>query len=1335
MRKNSNIIDIHDLYIDHNIFHKSYESFFKFHGDCSTSKLHVLLSQQFPIEDRARNIKIEYTGYGVDKNVYHELVYSSRYLSYTARLRINFVVKIDNHEIKYTLNVNHVPIDIRGSYFMINGTRKIMIYQLSRIGGIYYDLNSAGNKIVNVRMVSTSGSRIELKLNQRDIINIYVNSSKKIMIHEFFALIDDDKLERYLRYYKSGASITFFKKFSHNSLRYALLFGSLFHVSIIDGIMHIYCEDGDEGKYIFDKFSGCQYDKENKCVSVEISKLYHCFICTDNVINLVVRKGNDLCIKDITLIDDQVKKKLISANFEICRSKNLKVLFFKRKHEFICRSFVNIMDKGEQGDSDDDVDMSRANDTTDATEFGEYDDDDSDILIDKSDAIYDAIDEESTLSVEYAIDHVIRNKLNRILSIKYSVNSERITEEDIIKLFCYLSEYNFSDNIVKQSYDFLSYKRIKRPEDFIAGIILRKINKLKSNIRYLSIDKDLKTNIDDFLNSYSISNEIRKIFSSHPLVQFLDQTNPLSEISHRRRLSVFNLINVEKYQVSFEGRDINSSYYGRICPIQTPEGSNIGLINSLTINAQIDDYGLIVSPYRIMNSGKITNKIIFLNADEDKDTIISDYSSCSESKGTVLARKGEDIFEIDIKKVQYCDLDNKSMFSIAACLIPHINHNDARRALMGSNMQRQATPNVNPCAPIVGTGVEKITAHIACDNNNIAEFDGVVYYACANFVIVYSEDEIGKIQVCEASKYNKTNMKTCNNAVTKVYNGQRVKKGDILIDLCSRDNGELALGNNVLVGFLSWYGYNFEDSIVISNRLIRDGFFENINIVEVDIKAKEIEIDLVEKITLDNPNEEVKNLPHLDKRGIIKIGTKVKPNKVLVSRVMPVEGDMSVEDNVLSVIFGKEISEYKDISYKSNYDLRGIVVDVKHFHRHKDASDEFNHSIKLMKITIIRKLCAILLDKAVSAKVITIEKRTVYIQMISDTHDESKICNIISEFLKHISDDDFICKTKEYVDYIYKQCQYLTDIMNVSKNCNIDNNVFEYVNVLIAERRSLCVGDKIAGRHGNKGVVSIVCPMEDMPFMDDGTILDMLLNPIGIPNRLNIGQVIESYMGLTSYELSRKVKMLIRTSNTTEARMLITNYLKYKLHRHDLTVDDVMEIINSDKYVMLKAPMFSSIGFDEIKEVLRVIDSNLDGTYRLRCGITGEYLNRKVHVGLKYMLKLNHMAIDKLSARETGGYSAILQQPLPRKANYGGQRFGEMEAWAVEAYGLSQVLRETLGPKSDDREARNKMYSDILDRKYRFVSHLCETVNVIIRYLNGACIKLEFIRIVVKMSN
>ena len=837
-----------------------------------------------------------------------------------------------------------------------------------------------------------------------------------------------------------------------------------------------------------------------------------------------------------------------------------------------------------------------------------------------------------------------------------------------------------------------------------------------------------------FLNSYSISNEIRKIFSSHPLVQFLDQTNPLSEMSHRRRLSVFNLVNIEKYQVSFEGRDINSSYYGRICPIQTPEGSNIGLINSLTVNAQVDEYGLIVTPYRIVKHGKATNNVVFLNADEDKDVIISDYKSCVITKsGSVLARRGEDMFEVDIKNVEYCDLDNRSMFSIAACLIPYINHNDARRALMGSNMQRQATPNVNPCAPIVGTGIEKITTFVS-DNSYVAEFDGIVYYACAKFVIVCCAQDASKIQVCEVVKYAKTNMKTCNNAVVRVYSGQHVKKGDILVDAPARDNGELALGNNVLIGFLSWYGYNFEDSIVVSSRLIRDGFFENINIVEVDVKAKEIEIDLVEKITLDNPNEEVKRLIHLDSRGIVKVGTKLKPNKVLVSRIVPVEGDMSVEDNVLSVIFGKEVAEYKDISYKSGYDLRGIVIDVKHFHRHKDVSSEFNNSVVSIKVLIIRKLSVMLAEKARVNNAITDDYHLVYMQKVLDTNDASKILEIVTELVDSVKDTDFIEHARIYLSYIQRECKYLTELVAVSKNCNIDNNVFEYVNIYIAERRSLCVGDKIAGRHGNKGVVSIVCDMEDMPFMDDGTILDMLLNPVGIPNRLNVGQVIESYIGLTSYELSKKVKILIRTSNVSKARKLITTYLKYKLHRHDLTVDDVMETIKDNKYVMLKASMFESLSFDEIKEVLRVIDSNLDGTYRLRCGITGEYFNRKVHVGFKYMMKLNHMAIDKLSARETGGYSAILQQPLPRKANYGGQRFGEMEAWAVEAYGLSQVLREILGPKSDDRDARNRMYADILERKYRFVSHLCETVNVIIRYLNGACIKLEFVKIVVKMS-
>ena len=1308
-----------------NLGRGSYNNFFQFFNDKLEEKgLHLLLNQQFPIVDTHHGIHVTYHGYDSESSIYDEQLYTSRYLSYAVKLKIYLKFNINDQVVDHTFILQNVPIMVNNSYFVINGTKKIMIYQLIKTGGIYHEVCSSTHRVHVLRIVSLSGSRVELKINQREIIQVYVNSSKKIQISDFFNLINESKLLKYIEYYKKSEDIELFKVTKNITIKHILLFADTFQCKITNKGIYIQCTKEQAENYLIAKWNKYEYDEINKIAFVKLEDLYNCIVAIKTKSSSIEKKHKVIEIKECSVIENVLKTKISLTSDDVYI--NIKLLFFPSSANVICRSFLHYIDKNafdaNETAEKDSTSEEKVSDDADDT----YDDDE--VAKESTKESEEDFEEDDTYtsspSIEYIIDKVIRKRINQHLNCKYATEELKFTEEDFVLLFIYFNKLMLKQNFKKQDYDELTYKRVKRPEDFIANIILRSINKLRANTKYLLINKENKYNFDDFLGAYNCSSEIRKIFSTHPLVQFLDQTNILAEFSHRRRISVFNLVNSEKYQVSFEGRDINPTYYGRICPIETPEGCNVGLVNAIALNAKINDYGFILTPYLVVKDGIITDEVHFLSTEDEMNKFIACFQKNFKVNVKVLCRYNGEIIETDKSNISYSDYDNRSILSAASCLIPGIHHNDARRALMGANMQRQAIPLLKQQSPIAGTGVEKL---IARNTNSIIYNDTdnqVVVRATSGYVILANQEGLKDFKVYVMNKFMKTNMKTCSNMVTAVKNNELINQNNIIASGSCIDKEELAIGQNVLVAFISLYGFEFEDSIVISEKLRRDGYFASIHMDEVEVKAKEIDVDIVEKITIDNLNEKVRNLKYLDNKGIVKVGTKIKPNDVLVSRIIPIEGDVSLEDNVLAVIFGKEISDYKDISYKATYDISGTVIGINYFNRTTNTQDStYCNNLTNMELDIQKCILTNLIDQLDQSSKIK------YTLLLDETTNFKEIIKIITAISNKKLNEELKKNVQHISEIIKQRIEKHKKIIKVSKCCNIENNVAEYVKIIIAEKRIIGIGDKLSGRHGNKGVVSNILPIEDMPYLDDGTPVDILLNPIGIQNRLNIGQILESTCGLTSYLLKEKVKILLKVNNVQDAKILVENYMKFKIHRNsELDIDSAIELMEANNCITLALPVFNSISFKEVKAILKLLDCKEDATFKLRCGIEGEYFNRKVHVGVSYIMKLNHMATDKISARETGGYSTILQQPLPRKANYGGQRFGEMEVWAVEAYGAAKVLLEILGPKSDDIGARNEMYENIFKRKHLFTTHLCETVNVIIRYLNGACIKLDFIK-------
>lgn len=1312
----------------------SYNNFFQFFNDkILETGLHKILLDMFPITDVSQKPIIEYTGYKVKVPEYDDGIYVAQCLSYVAQIKLSFLVNSKDTKEVFDLNLDYIPIMIGKNTFMINGIKKAMVYQLTKTGGIYYDQENG--KVRIARLVATNGSRIEIKINQRDTINIHVNTSKKINIKDFFSLIPTDKIIRYLKHYKNDLSVELFKNIKNYGLRNILIFADIFKFKQInDKELIIYNKNSDinlNNYIISDNISKIKDDE----YIININSMYHTFVYLNKKISFQGKK-NIQNFSDLFLLNDQNKNKVFSDNYEI----EGYMLFFPKNIVTIYKSFCKSGDEIENNEDDNDI-----NDR-DLKDDEEEIDDDDDISYDLSgenninesfDDQYDDIDDQDSLSVFYNIDSIVRSRINKELGIEYSKEDDKFTEEDIIKfLINFESMINKPSSIIP-NYDFLHYKKVKKPEAFVTNPIIRKLQKLKLNVKNFIAPR---FNIDEILNQYGINNDIRKIFNSHPLVQFEDQTNSLSQISHSDRVSVFNLNNNERYQISFEGRDINPTYWNRICPVQTPEGANIGLINTLAIYARVDEYGFIVAPYYKVKDGIVDkSEIIWLKSDDDYNSKVSYYIQNFEDHEYLIAKFQDTFIKVLRHEIEYMSIDNYCMLSPAASAIPFVEHNDARRALMGANMQRQATPLNNPESPIVGTGVEHHIANMA--NMTIcAKEDQYNIYTCSSFSITSNSLDLdAKININMFDKYVKTNMKTCTN--TRINSNfskySLIKKNTLIAEKGACQDGELALGRNYYAAFTVKQGYSFEDSIVISDKIVKYGLMDNIHMNDIEIKAKEIDLDIIERFTKDNPNTYVANLSHLDEKGIIKIGSKVYPSKIIASRVVPVDVPPVNEDSILALIFGKNLSNFRDISFKANYDISGTIIDIKYFNRSNIGKEEYPLKVKSVMLGILKESFRFILE-ILSNKYLEIKNSIEYYVQKLTIDDLLKSESIFNDIIQkfNINDKEAKLFIDNNLDIIKHHIEKKVILCNSNKYVGIEHNIVEYVRILVAEKRHISIGDKLSGRHGNKGVVSYVCPEVDMPFMSDGTTIDLLINPNSIPNRLNLGQVLEGALGSTAMLLKSKIKFLMQIGDEESAKNIIEKYLSYNIHRDkDIKITDVIETSLGNKFIKLEAPAFNSISMEKIKEIWNLLGHNDDGMFRLRDGITGEYMNRMIKVAPMYQLKLNHMAKDKLSARETGGYSNILQQPLPRKSKHGGQRFGEMEGWATESYGASVFLSETLGPRSDDRKARNQMYSSIFDRTYKFDTNMSETILILVKFLNSACLMLDFIKKVPKNNN
>ena len=916
----------------------------------------------------------------------------------------------------------------------------------------------------------------------------------------------------------------------------------------------------------------------------------------------------------------------------------------------------------------------------------------------------------------YDLGRVGRYKLNQKLAMDTDLDFRVIGAEDVVEATKYLTRLKRGDGML-DDIDHLGSRRVRTVGELLANqcrVGLARTERLVKERMTLYDQSVDSISPQKLINPKALSTVIRDFFARSQLSQFMDQINPLAELTHKRRLSALGPGGLNRERAGFEVRDVHPSHYGRICPIETPEGPNIGLINSLSLYSTINEFGFIETPYRKVVNGHVTDEVEYLNADQEEPHMIaqanSELDKNSNFVGRVTCRNRDEVLEVEGKDVNYMDVSPKQLISVAAGIIPFLEHDDANRALMGSNMQRQGVPLLQSESPFVGTGIE---SRVAIDSKTveIADIDGIIATVDANHIVLTKDGEIPKMKelktdakkgvfVYNLRKFMRSNAGTCFNQKPIVAKGQPVKQGDVLADGASTDDGELAIGRNILVAFMPWNGYNFEDAILISEKIVKEDIFTSIHVDEFEVTARDTKLG-PEEITRDIPNVGEEALKDLNHDGVIRVGAEVKPGDILVGKITPKsETELAPEEKLLRAIFGEKAADVKDTSLVVPSGVRGIIMDVKVSARVdgepeqlsasdrrrqiKKINEEYRSQSDKLREDLTEALSNILLGEKIPLDVKNGDTDEVIIP--ANRKITKTLLRRLAAVSKHIEIDPSPVKIKimEIVSNYqgkFDELDYDRErkIEGVETGEDADQGVVKSVKVYIAKKRKMQVGDKMAGRHGNKGVVAKVVPEEDMPHLPDGTPVEICLNPLGVPSRMNVGQVLETHLGWACKKLGIKVA----------------------------------------------TPVFDGISEARVREYLEEANLPSTGKSVLYDGQTGEPLAQEVVVGYMYMLKLNHLVASKIHARAVGPYSLITQQPLGGKAQYGGQRFGEMEVWALEAYGAAYTLQELLTVKSDDVAGRTRIYESLVKGDNSLQAGTPQSFNVLMKEIQSLCLDVR----------
>jgi len=1303
--------------------------------------LHAAFQTVFPIVSYSGNAALEYVSYRLGEPVFDVKECQMRGLTYAAPIRVKVRLVIYDKEAsgankpvkdirEQEVYLGEMPLMTNHGTFVINGTERVIVSQLHRSPGVFFDhdkgkTHSSGKLLFSARIIPYRGSWLDFEFDPKDSVFARIDRRRKLpvtIILRALGLNNEEMLDIFFEtndFYLSSKDIRM-------GLVPQRLRGETAIFDIKLGRKLIV----EEGRRITAKHVR----------DMEKSKI-------DNLVVPAEYLEGKMLAHDI--VDTETGEMLAAANDEL--TAELIEALVEKEVEHIRTLYVNDLDRGPYISNTLRIDPSTTR---------------LEALVEiyrmmrpgeppTKEAAENLFQNLFFNPDRYDLSAVGRMKFNRRVGRDTSEGSGVLENADILDVLRTLIDirngYGTVDDI-----DHLGNRRVRSVGEmaenaFRVGLV-RVERAVKERLTQAETEGLMP---QEMINAKPVAAAVKEFFGSSQLSQFMDQNNPLSEVTHKRRVSALGPGGLTRERAGFEVRDVHPTHYGRVCPIETPEGPNIGLINSLAVYARTNAYGFLETPYRKVNKGKATTDIEYLSAIEESQYVIAQANSELDKLGRfvdslVSVRHKNEFTLADPSTINYMDVSPRQIVSVAASLIPFLEHDDANRALMGSNMQRQAVPTLRSEAPLVGTGMERAVA-VDSGVTVVAIRGGTVDSVDASRIVVrVNDDETGPgesgVDIYNLTKYTRSNQNTCINQRPLVKAGDEIAGGDVLADGPSTNMGELALGQNLLVAFMPWNGYNFEDSILISERVVVEDRFTTIHIEELSCVARDTKLG-PEDITSDIPNVGDAALAKLDESGIAFIGAEVNAGDILVGKVTPKgETQLTPEEKLLRAIFGEKASDVKDTSLRVPPGMDGTVIDVRVFTRDGVEKDTRALSIEKSELESVRKDLddtLRILEEDIYERV----ERMLTGKMAQGGPNKLKSGSKITKpYLDEIPRDQWFeirLKNDEANERLQKAFERLNAQRDefdrryeekkekITAGDDLAPGVLKMVKVYLAVKRRIQPGDKMAGRHGNKGVISTIVPVEDMPYLDDGTPVDIVLNPLGVPSRMNVGQVLETHLGWAAKGLGRKIGSMLRAQETTAKvrQFLETVYNKTGGKVEDfksLSDSEVLELAgNLVNGVPIATPVFDGATETEIKAMLELADLSESGQSRLNDGRTGEAFDREVTVGYMYMLKLNHLVDDKMHARSTGPYSLVTQQPLGGKAQFGGQRFGEMEVWALEAYGAAYTLQEMLTVKSDDVQGRTKMYKNIVDGEHEMDAGMPESFNVLVKEIRSLGINIE----------
>ena len=1303
--------------------------------------LQAVFKSVFPITDFSGQAMLEFVRYEFEPPKFDVDECQQRGMTFAAPLKVTLrliVFEIDPDtqsksvkDIKeQDVYMGDMPLMTANGTFVVNGTERVIVSQMHRSPGVFFDhdkgkTHSSGKLLFAARIIPYRGSWLDFEFDAKDIIFARIDRRRKLPITTLLYALGLDA-EQILH--------TFY--------------GDVVYTQTNDGWKTPF----DPSRYRGAKPAVDLIDAKTGAVVVEAGK---------KITPRLARKIAEDGVKDLLVRDEELYGLYLSD--ELVNEKTGEI-FAEAGDEITEKSLVALKEAGYGQLNMLDIDHINTGpyirNTLKADKVESYEQ----ALIEiyrvmrpgepptreTAESLFNGLFFDSE---RYDLSAVGRVKMNMRLELDVPDSMRVLRREDILAVIKTLHELRDGKGEV-DDIDHLGNRRVRSVGELMENQYRLGLVRMERAIKERMSSVDVDTVMPhDLINAKPAAAAVREFFGSSQLSQFMDQTNPLSEITHKRRLSALGPGGLTRERAGFEVRDVHPTHYGRICPIETPEGPNIGLINSLATYARVNKYGFIETPYRKVVDGKVTDDVVYLSAIEETKHYIAQANvaltdAAKFAEDLVIARHAGDVLTVPADKIDYVDVSPKQLVSVAAALIPFLENDDANRALMGSNMQRQAVPLVRTNAPLVGTGMESVVAR---DSGAAiaARRTGVVDQVDAKRIVIRATEETDPsksgVDIFTLAKFQRSNQNTCINQRPLVRVGDQVKAGDIIADGPSTDLGDLALGQNVLVAFMPWNGYNFEDSILLSERIVKDDVFTSIHIEEFDVMARDTKLG-PEEITRDIPNVGEEALKNLDEAGIVYIGAEVKPGDILCGKITPKgESPMTPEEKLLRAIFGEKASDVRDTSLRLPPGVSGTVVEVRVFNRHGVDKDERALAIEREEIERLAKdrddELAILdrnsygrLNDFLKDKQATGGPRghkiegTITTKVLEDIP-RSQWWNIA------LGDDKSLAELeamKQQYEEAKKRLEtrFLDKVEKLQRGDELPPGVMKMVKVFVAVKRKIQPGDKMAGRHGNKGVVSKIVPVEDMPFLEDGTHVDIVLNPLGVPSRMNVGQILETHLGWACAGMGKKIgQMLDAYKDSNDLKPLRTELSRiYGKHEELESLDDahLLEAAgNLRRGVPIATPVFDGAREEDIAAMLKDAGLNTSGQVRLTDGRTGEQFDRDVTVGYIYMLKLHHLVDDKIHARSIGPYSLVTQQPLGGKAQFGGQRFGEMEVWALEAYGAAYTLQEMLTIKSDDVAGRTKVYEAIVRGDDTFEAGIPESFNVLVKEMRSLCLNVE----------